>query len=775
MAIYTKSVLDYALDYVQNGWKVLPLYHIDQYNLCSCGKGVHCDTPGKHPCLNDWQHLATAIIPQVRRWFDRGFANIGILTGNGLIVVDIDPKNGGSIEILERMGEVPRTRKVRTGSGGYHLYYSYDPSIDLRDTASVIAPGIDTRANGGQVVAPPSTHISGNRYELIDDAQISPLPEWLLNILQAIPTEEEKTQGKKGHTKDKKSTSSAGKDIPDGARNDTLFREACKLRQKGLEEDEILERIRELNETCSPPLSDDELERIAASAGRYEPGDSKPQDGEGTPKQTRKSSLDTLLTFIELTGADFFVGDDDAGYVRVPVNGHNEMYGLSQGSCRSWVSSLYYAQTGRGLSNSTIQDAMNTLEAKARASGKKESVFTRHAFQNGNLYIDLANEQWQVVEISAEGWKVLDQSPVAFRRLKGILPLPIPERGGSIADMRTFFNVRDEQDWTLLLGWLVGTLHPTGPYAHLVITGPKGSAKSTATKRVKALIDPNIAGLRNLPKDDRDMAIEARNNWLLAYDNLSHISIGFSDALCRLATGGAFSTRKLHSDDDEVLFSFKRPVVLNTIEDIVKRTDLLDRVVLINLEQVEGYKSDQELEDEFNEARPRLLGTLYDAVSVALRDYRSVQVDKTFRMADFAKWAKASEQSLGFNEGDFEKAYKQNKEVVNDLVIESNPIAHAILTLMRLEREWVGTASELLSKLIQPDGTPEREWPKKANQLTNKLRQIESNLRERGVDIVFTRRHGGGRVIAIRHKVDNVEPATACNTQQKMDTDGEGW
>src|SRR4029079_17404674 len=201
----------------------------------------------------------------------------------------------------------------------------------------------------------------------------------------------------------------------------------------------------------------------------------------------------------------------------------------------------------------------------------------------GRIYLDRADEQWRAVQIGAEGWRVLGCPPVRFRRAPGMLPLPLPERGGSIKDLRPFLNVPQEHDFVLVVAWLLAAFRPTGPYPLLAISGEQGSAKTVVSKLLRALVDPNAAPVRALPREERELMIAAHNGHLLAFDNLSGLPVWLSDALCRVATGGSFAVRQLYTDDEEVLFKAARPTLLNGIEDVVGRLDLADRTIFLTL------------------------------------------------------------------------------------------------------------------------------------------------------------------------------------------------
>ena len=236
------------------------------------------------------------------------------------------------------------------------------------------------------------------------------------------------------------------------------------------------------------------------------------------------------------------------------------------------------------------------LEGKALYDGPELPVYTRLAEHNSAIYLDLGNAQWQAVEITSSGWQVIDTPPVKFRRAKGMLPLPEPVRGGTLAALRPFVNLASEDDWRLLVSWLLAAFRPTGPYPVLVVYGEQGSAKSSLVRVLRALVDPNTAALRTTSREERDLVIAATNGWLIALDNLSHLPDWLSDALCRLATGSGFATRELYTDADETIFAAQRPIVLNGIEEVATRGDLLDRAITLYLPTIpEDQRKDEKV------------------------------------------------------------------------------------------------------------------------------------------------------------------------------------
>ena len=319
--------------------------------------------------------------------------------------------------------------------------------------------------------------------------------------------------------------------------------------------------------------------------------------------------------------------------------------------------------------------------------------------------------------------------------------------------LRSFLNVRSDADFVLVIAWTLACLRNRGPYPVMVLSGEQGSAKSTFSAILRALLDPNTAPLRALPREDRDLFIAASNGHVLAFDNVSGLPAWISDTLCRLATGGGFAVRQLYSDQDEVLFDAARPVILNGIEDIVTRPDLADRAVFLMLEPIpeERRRPEQELWTAFEAERPRILGVLLDAASKGLAMLPQTRLDKLPRMADFALWAAACETAL-WRAGTFWSAYCGNRDEAVEGVIDADPIAAAVRAAMATRTEWTGTASELLGALAEMAGervAKSKAWPDSPRALAGRLRRAATFLRRIGIEIGFER-EGRARTRIIR-------------------------
>ena len=451
--------------------------------------------------------------------------------------------------------------------------------------------------------------------------------------------------------------------------------------------------------------------------------------------------------------AGLFHAPDGTGYADLEINGHRETWPIRSVGFKDWLVRRYYYETGGAPSNEAFQSARGAIQARARFDAPQMEVHIRVGGHDSKLYLDLADDAWRAVEIDEVGWRIIDETPVRFRRPAGMKPLPAPVSGGSIELLRSFLNVGGDSDFVLVVAWALAVLRDKGPYPVIVLSGEQGSAKSTFSAILRALLDPNSAPLRALPREDRDLFIAATNGHVLTFDNVSRLPAWISDTLARLATGGGFAVRQLYTDQDEILFDATRPVVLNGIEDIVTRPDLADRAIFLTLEPIpeERRRSEEELWAAFEKACPQILGALLDAVSLGLRQLPDTKLEKLPRMADFALWASACEGAL-WDEGTFLRAYASNRDEAVYSVIEADPVGSAVRSLMTSRTEWTGTASDLLDAISEEVGETVRRaktWPATPRAVSGRLRRAATFLRKVGIDISFDR-EGRARTRTIR-------------------------
>jgi hypothetical protein len=446
-------------------------------------------------------------------------------------------------------------------------------------------------------------------------------------------------------------------------------------------------------------------------------------------------------------------------YADLSIDQHRETWPVRGKQFRAWLRRRHYERTGEAMGLATVRSILDLLEARAQFDAPERAIHIRVAQHEDRIYLDLADHLWQAVEVGPDGWRIMTHPPVRFRRAAGMLPLPMPESGGSIETLASFLNIQTRDNQVLVVSWLLGVLHHPGPFPLLAIAGEQGSAKTLLSKILRALIDPNVAPVRALPREERELMIAANNGHVLAFDNLSRLPGWLSDALCRLASGGSFAVRQLYTDDEEVLFQAARPILLNGIEEVISRPDLGDRAIFLTLTPIRDAqrRPEAELWREFEMARPRILGALLDATVHGLRALRRVQLKRLPRMADFALWGTACETAL-WPAGTFARAYAENRRAAIESMMEVDPVATCVRAIMVDRTTWTGSASDLLRLCAESacdDIARGTRWTKNPRALAGRLRRAQTFLRTLGIEITFSREgRAGTRIIRVSTRAE---------------------
>jgi hypothetical protein len=740
---------DIAIQYARNGFNVFPLHSPQVGSGCSCGQ--ECGKPGKHPRIPKWQE-ASCDLDTVAGWFTQWTdANIGLRL-DGLMVLDVDGADGAeSLSALERQhGMLIAGAQQRTGSGGWHYLFQAVEGLGKRIR---FMPGLDLLTGAGcYIVVEPSRHASGGSYHWVDASNpatthrnLIPLtvpPGWLV---AAAADRNPKTSARPARAAAERVPverllSLALDKIKAGSgRNDAGLFFCGQLRDATYTKDESYLTLREwvtrANDATPGQAKYTLTEARATLNSSYKQAARDPWPEPGKRINAAKL-LEDLSEDIEL----FHTAKGEA-FALVPVNDHVECWPVDSKTFKGMLTNRYFKKQNATPGREALQSFIDLLCARAAYDSPEKQTYLRFAHVDGRTYLDLANDSWQVVEIDAQGWRVLPQSPVCFRRVSGMKPLPSPEQGGSLTTLRRFINAQDDRHFVLLVAWLVGTFLPKGAFPVLLIQGVHGSAKSGTTSILRNLVDPVTVPLTALPRDERELAITASNSGIVAFDNVSGVHQWLSDALCRIATGAGFRTRALYTDADEQLFETRRPLMLNGIDDIASRADLQDRSIGVYLRRISGTqrKTEDEIQTEFAAAHGAILGALLTAVSAGLRNLPSTKVSSLPRMADFAKWVTACEPALPWAPGTFTRDYLETRQKAAELSVENDVVAQAVLRMIHGKRPniWEGSADELLAELNQRVPYDRRDfgntWPRTPASLGRWLRRAEPSLLAVGV------------------------------------------
>lgn len=459
-----------------------------------------------------------------------------------------------------------------------------------------------------------------------------------------------------------------------------------------------------------------------------------------------------------LSSIELFCSRDYTAHGTVDVDGHRENWPIDSPEFERWLVAAHYKETAEVLGDKKLKEIRTLLQGLAQVNGPTVDTSVRVATQDGKVYLDSGDRNWSTIEISTSGYKLIPQPPeqVKFVRAPGVLPYPKPEPNGSIDELRDFIPIADDSAWRLTIACMIASLNPIGPYPNLIFNGEAGSAKSTACKFYRDLVDPSVAPLRGMPRSEQDLFISAQNCWLQVTDNISYLSDTLSDAWCRLATGGSFVTRRLYTNSRQHLVHVCRPSIFNGIQEFCLRSDFGDRSIFVTLPRIPDTKRKRlhEVEQRFQEARPRIFGALLEALSATLRELPNINAEKLPRMADFGLFALAVERALEWPSGSIMSDFDAMRYQSNEAILESCGFAPVIEKLAK--ENWTGSATELLEKLENAApifGWEKHKLPKDPARMSGTIRRLAPAFRTRHIEINCdgqTSGSGSKRFIQIR-------------------------
>jgi len=410
---------------------------------------------------------------------------------------------------------------------------------------------------------------------------------------------------------------------------------------------------------------------------------------------------------------------------------------------RQWLTYTTLKAWGRPASHEAIRGAVRVLQSRSLYEADQHSLDVRIVSQNGALWYDLCNGR--AVRITKEGWEVTSDVPVLFLTVRHQLPQVEPVKGGDIRELLKFVNVPggasvESATPLLLLAWIITAFIPTFPQPVLILHGPQGSAKTSTFKLLRKLLDPSLTETISFPDSVTEFAQIAAHNYFVAFDNISTLSKGFSDVLCRACTGDGFTKRKLFTDDEDIVFTYRRTIALNGINIAATKADLLDRSLLIGLERVSYFGREQGYWPRFEEARPRILGGIFDVLVEVLQNVGSVPETGSFRMADFAQYGCAVAGALGLNPVQFTKAYRDNIAKQDYEALSSTLLGTVLVRFARRVGKFEDTPTRLLQEL-NAEATSvtlnarDHFWPKTEGWMMRRINEIKINLQNVGIAV----------------------------------------
>jgi energy-coupling factor transporter ATP-binding protein EcfA2 len=478
----------------------------------------------------------------------------------------------------------------------------------------------------------------------------------------------------------------------------------------------------------------------------------------------KRSTADQLIDIGRDDGISYFKTPDGVVYADLSLEGKRQTVGLRSKGFRQHLRATMFDKAGKSPGSDAVQQAIDTLEALASRDALERKLSNRIARDGDDIYIDLANDSWNAIRVTPNGWEVVTDYPIRFRR-GGCAAMPEPTQGGSLEDFRSLCQF-DDANWVKILCWIVQAMIPSHEYPILVIGGAHGAGKTTITKAIKQLIDPTTPLTRSNVGDVRGFAIHASKRHTIAIDNLSGLTPEQSDILCRAATGGGHSERTLQTDDDETIFEFINPMILNGIGSIATRDDLLDRALVVGLQALTGSLQQGDFNRRLEAMRPGVFGALLDLISKVCAILPAIQgtYHGTERFTGFMEVSLAVERASGWAPGTVLGVFGESRAEAHQTAVESSPVGLAILDFMANRECWTGPANELweqLSLTVSDKTKRHPSWPANGRWLSDRLcNRLAPDLKALGIEVTRDKSNGARGIT-----IERIVPAATVEPQ----------
>ncbi len=718
------------------------------------------DSAGKRPLLKDWAKKTKNTEEELKKYFLDDDCNVGLVCGkaSGIVVIDLDSEL--FLPELVRNCDGMKTLVSRRTAGRAHFYFKYDPAI----AGAHFKPlDIDVLSDGFNVVAPPSVHRSGDVYEY-NDAPIAEMPAQFKANMRALTEMYDRLIDAimrcrpcfRAWYNDK------GRSAPHDSDGRLWFSAFClevAAKMRNLDDDTRREHIKLLAKLCyrkdydekrteteirgwfSKNESPRKCENLKQNNARFIAAglcDECAKKKEARGRKSKKMRLWELLA-----DAEFFHDQNNNAYIRTKDGEQYATIPIKSDAMKHFLNDIFLSAFCDIPKAEDVRGVIDMATTRAFRHGEEQFLYNRVGKYENAIMYDIGGRE--AVRVTAEGWSIVP-APAVFKPEKHQGAQRFTRTKGDITKILDYCNIADDADRLLLMIYIVSCFVPEIAHPVFAPIGHKGSAKSFLFKLMKDLIDPSVSremAKASMPEEKREMVQQLAHHWWLGYDNLTAIKTWQSDLLCQASTGGSFSKRVLHSDDEDFIYSFYSCVALNGINIVGDRSDLLDRCLIMQLDRIPEDRliPESELIARYERDKPAIMTGIFDALAKAMAIKPTLKLTKHIRLADFSVWACAIARALGHSEEEFFAAYKIKQQMQTVEAVEANPVGTTILRFMENRlADWEGTPTELYHELRSyAEGhniDVSTSWPKTPNRLTQAANEIATDLESLGVGVV---------------------------------------
>lgn len=443
---------------------------------------------------------------------------------------------------------------------------------------------------------------------------------------------------------------------------------------------------------------------------------------------------------------------------------------LHSSNFKEWLAERMHTTMGKTPGSGSLNSAVTTLSGIAHKRAITHSLYNRVAPdpEGNGIWVDMCDKNWRAIHVTEEDWQIVDEPPILFRRFSQkplAVPIKVKEGREATAALKLleFLNLKNDVDQLIFICSIISYFIPEIEHPILSASGPHGAAKSMLFELSKKLVDPLINTVKSketetisMSKDENGLAQQLHHVYFPCFDNVSSLEGWQSDMLCRAVTGGAILKRKLYTDDEDIIYQFHRCVGLNGINVPARNSDLLDRTLLFNLEEIKRKKEKLEILADFERERPYILGGMLSVVSKAIKNRREIKVEYHQRLTDFHRWGCAIAQALGYTAERFNEVYAIKVSRQNEEALSASSVATALLEYLKENLDKATCESEdgtltctiemtptelydEVTKFANMKGmkTSKGYWSADVSHFSRDLNKVLPNLERVGVLVVF--------------------------------------
>src|ERR1017187_3449216 len=466
-----------------------------------------------------------------------------------------------------------------------------------------------------------------------------------------------------------------------------------------------------------------------------------------SPTAAERDSMPARLVQIVQDEVEIVCDERSDAYANIEGRDGNQLLPVRGAAFKGFLAETEFDRSGRVPGSETIRAALTIIESRARR-GRRVSLANRVARgEDGAIWLDMADKNGRAIRITSDGWDFVDRPPPLFRRYAHQQPLPIPVRGGNAWKILDYVNLPNPKDQILYVISTVTALVPDIPQPLLIHLGPQGSAKTSAARAKRRIVDPSATPTLITKNDPGELVLALDQNYMPILDNVTSIVNWYSDILCQAVTGGSFSKRQLYTDQDQVLLTFRRPITMTALTMPRTPADLPDRALVLNFDRIESTHRmrERDLWTKFEADLPGVFGGILDLLVHAMLVEDIFVLPELPRMADFAQWGAAAASAVDGGQDRFLEALADNGNQRDIMFTDDDVVGAAIKKFaLELESAWHGSPTELWNKLSGQPGVDSnwREWPHRAAGLSKRLIALQPVLASQGIIIRSYKRHG---------------------------------